>query len=317
MRLNQLNRALWPKCQSSLTSKKQCVSFPSAKAGRFPCLPVRQVRGIQICLSVGLLLSAIPLVAMAKDKNPPVEEPTSAAPKDKTFLFLGSVNSDNINVRCDSTVTAKVICTADKGERVQVINESYEWYKIRLPKKAPSFIKKDLVEIIDEKTAKVAKDNVNIRLSPNGQSSVLGSAGKNEIISILGENGEWYEITPIANSYGWVNKQFVDKALSFDSKEKALLSREAKNKGELTRKESVSPQEGMTVEGIIMPYGKVLRRTANHKLIANDNKVFLLKGDKENLDSLNYRKVKITGKATQPQGQKYISIEIEKIEALD
>ena len=76
-------------------------------------------------------------------------------------------------------------------------------------------------------------------------------------------------------------------------------------------------EKGITIEGIIKPYGKVFRRIATHKLITQDGKIFLLKGSKKNLDSLNYRKVKVMGKLSNLAKQKYPIIEILKIEVLD
>jgi len=133
--------------------------------------------------------------------------------QDKTFLFQGEINANNINIRSDSTINSKIICIANRGEPVEVIRESYAWYKIRLPKRAPSFIKKNLVELIDTKSAKVIKNNVNIRLGPDESSPILGKADKNEVINILSESGEWYKIEPLANSFGWVHSKFVNHRL--------------------------------------------------------------------------------------------------------
>ncbi len=236
----------------------------------------------------------------------------------QSALFQGRINANDINVRSDSTVASKLICTVDKGELVEVVKESYGWYKIRLPGTAPSFIKKDLVTLIDEKTAKVIKDNVNIRLMPNESSAILGRAVKNEIINILGGRGGWYKIEPLHNSFGWVYKQFVSKADTVNKQEEVKPAKETKekNKIEIVKEEAFS-NGSVTVEGIINPYGKVINRIATHKLISLDNKVFLLKGTKGTLDSLNYRKVRVTGKLIYPKDQKSIVIEIQKIEALD
>ncbi len=231
-------------------------------------------------------------------------------------LFQGRINADNINIRADSTVSSKIICNVSRGEPVEVIKESYEWYQIRLPKEAPSFIKKNLVALIDEKTAKVIKDNVNIRLEANESSAILGKTGKNEVTNIIGSRGEWYKIEPLNNSFGWVHKQFVTKVDTINKKEEAKPSTET-NEGSKIAKVEPSPNEGVTIEGTIKPYGKVIKRIATHKLISAENRVLLLKGNKESLDSLNYHKVRVTGKLIPPKHQKYPIIEIQKIEALD
>ncbi|HTZ11344.1 MAG TPA: SH3 domain-containing protein, partial [Candidatus Margulisiibacteriota bacterium] len=78
------------------------------------------------------------------------------------YLFQGQISSNNINVRTDSTAGSDSICIVNRGDYIEVIQEQYDWYKIRLPANAPSFVKKDLLEPIDEKNAKVIGNNVNI-----------------------------------------------------------------------------------------------------------------------------------------------------------
>ncbi len=269
----------------------------------------------KVCLLTGLLFIFTSFICSAQDKDPsPIE--VTVTPKQKTILFQGEINANNINIRSDSTTSSKIICIANKGEPVEVITESYEWYKIRLLKKAPSFIKKDLVDLIDGKTAKVIKDNVNIRLNPDESSPILGKADKDEVINILEERVGWYKIEPINESFGWVHKRFVAKADTINKKEEVKLDQQTKKENTITD-EKASLDENITIEGIIKPYGKVFKRIATHKLITLDNNVFLLKGNKASLNSLNYHKVKVTGKLSHPKNQKDAIIEILKIEDMD
>ena len=134
-------------------------------------------------------------------------------------LFQGEVNADNINLRSDATVSSEIICTLNKNERVDIILELYEWYKIKLPKNAPCYIKKSLVNCITVlsttekqcKNAKVLKNRVNIRLHPNESSAIIGEVDENEIVNILKDEGGWYRIDPVQNSFGWINKGFINK----------------------------------------------------------------------------------------------------------
>jgi len=239
--------------------------------------------------------------------------------------FTGEVNANNINIRSDSTVSAEIICKSAKGERLEVVSERYDWYKIRLPKQAPSFVKKNLVAGIEDKpadsfdklkasgnelikNAKVIKDNVNIRLAPNESSPILGKVNRNEVLTVLADKGGWYKIEPVNNSFGWISTRFVSK-----------VSSAAKPEPTQTQQQTISlaGEKNTVIEGIIKPYGIVFKRPATHKLITSDNKIFLLKGNKKSLDQLNYHRVKVTGKFIGPDTQKYPIIEVEKIEALD
>lgn len=148
----------------------------------------------------------------------------------ESLSFQGKINADNINVRSDATVSSEIICALKKNDRVEVVSLFYEWYKIRLPKSAPSFIKKNLVSNSDGKTAIVAKDNVNIRLSPNESCPIIGKANKNQIINIVADKGDWYRIEPVDNSFGWVHKKFVKKISVPESTEVSQLTEDKLNR---------------------------------------------------------------------------------------
>lgn len=230
----------------------------------------------------------------------------------ETSVFQGEVNSGNINIRSDSTLNAQIICTVSKGERLEIILELYDWYKIRLPKNAPSYIKKSLAECInfaqDSKTclsAKISKDRVNIRLKPSESSAILGKLNKDEVVNILEDKGGWYKIEPALNSFGWIHKKFVNKVYL---KEKSIQKNLEDTK--LLKPKEGTSNKNITIEGIIKPYGKIIKRIATHKLITADNKIYLLRGNKESLDALNYHKVKIMGKIIDAPKEKYPVIEI-------
>jgi len=275
---------------------------------------MRSITKVFIC--AGLLFILIPFICFAQEQDSLPQELT-ATPEHKSGLFQGEINANNIRIRSDSTVSSAIICIANNGEPVEVVKELYGWYRVRLPKTAPSFIKKNLVTVIDEKTAKVIKDNVNIRLKANESSPIVGKADKNEVINTLEEKGEWYKIEPPNNSFGWVNKKFVNKASdTINKREEVELDKKIKEENKIAD-EKASQKENATIEGTIKPYGKVIKRIATHKLVTADNNVLLLKGDKISLDSLNYHKVRVTGKLIHPKKQKHAIIEILKIEALD
>jgi uncharacterized protein YgiM (DUF1202 family) len=214
--------------------------------------------------------------------------------------FQGEVNADNINVRSDSTVSSELICKVNKGEILEIITEQYDWYKIKLPKTAPLFIKRSLVAFTDDKTAKTSKDNVNLRLRPDESSPILGKLNQETVLRVLDDKKDWCKIEPLDNSFGWIHKNFVNK-----------IAEAPKQKEEdKTAKEEPSSTEAMIIEGIVRP--KMVKRKASHKLVTEDNSVFALKGNEAELNSFNNRKVRASGRLM--QGTRII--EIEKIEAL-
>lgn len=248
-----------------------------------------------------LVLFLCAAVSLAQQSAPPKEE--AAVP------FKGEINTDTINVRTDSTVGAPVICTLNRQDPVEVIGELYEWYKIKLPKSAPSYIKKTLVSPIDDKTVKVLKDRVNIRLTPSEQSPILGKAHKDEVLRIAGSEGEWFKIEPSKNSHGWINKKFVHPFRT------AIVPPLKETQPADTMPEE--PMREITLDGTIQPYGKIVKRIATHKLIVREEggeKTYLLRGSRKNLNALNYHTVTVTGRITGEVEQKYPVVEIIKIE---
>lgn len=255
---------------------------------------MRLINKLSILLFVFAQFSCYTCLAQEQDLSANPSEP-------KQYLFQCEVNADDINIRSDSTASAEIICKVNKNEPLDVLSELYGWYKVKLPPGAPSFIKKDFVALDEGKTAKITKDNVNIRLRPDISSPILGKLNQDESVNVLQEFGEWYRIEPVKNSFGWIHSNFVNKI----EEKKIKLAAEKKNE---------AIQEQITVEGIIKP--KTLTHLATHKLTTQDNKLYLLKSNKEDLDSFNNRKVRIIGKLEDPARKNPI-IEVEKIEALN
>lgn len=244
----------------------------------------------------------------------------------KEAQFCGEIKAKNINVRLDATTTAAVLAVLEKGEWVEVVLERYDWYKIRLPKSLPVYIKKNLADctkytkdssllstgsaIKQCLSAKVSANRVNIRAKPSESAPIVGIAAKDEIVNIISEPGDWYKIKPTQNSFGWVHKKFIHKVSPLAS---------PSNTSQLTQdiiSALEAPESNAVFTGIVMPYGVVLMRQATHKLVTADNKIFLLKGNRASLNSLNRKKVKVVGKIISPAQAKYPLLEIKIIEAL-
>lgn len=236
--------------------------------------------------------------------------------------FSGQSSAAAINVRVDSTVGAEVICVLAKGEVVEVVREAYDWYKIRLPKTAPAYIKKELLECLalpadlvssPQKclSAQVIKDRVNVRLKPTETSWILGKIAKSTVVNIVADEGDWYRIQPVYQCYGWVNKKFINKEIV------VLPAPLAAPMTALVTAENKKVTPALTLTGKVSPYGIVLWRKATHKLITADNKIYLLIGNRKSLDRLNGRQVKLTARAYGLATDKYPIVQIDELEALN
>lgn len=224
-------------------------------------------------------------------------------PPKKSFLFKGEVKGDDINIRADATASAEVIAKIKQGEILEVTSESYDWYKVRLPSTTSVFIYKNLAMISADKSASVAKDNVNIRLRPDLSSPIVGKAAQDETLNILQEAGDWYKIEATPGCFGWIHKNYLAKI-----EEKAS---DAKKEEPATQ----PVKKVVTVEGLLKP--KTMRHVATHKLIAEYNRLYLINGNIETLEALNNHRVKITGKLSEPTDDTLPIIEVEQIEAVE
>jgi len=229
--------------------------------------------------------------------------------------FQGEVVSEGINVRADATTTSEIVCTLKKDEPFEVVAERYGWYKIRLPKPAPLYIRKDMLEPLEGKTYQVSKENVNLRLRPNESALILGKADRGEALTVLEEKEGWYRIIPPPNSFAWVHAKFVRKTEAPEQiKAKSADSRASQDTP------AVLAEEGkeITVEGLVKP--KTIKTIASHKLIIRTDRgkdLYLLKGDKAELNTFNSRNARITGTVEYGQNLEYPTIIVTKVEALD
>ncbi len=234
---------------------------------------------------------------------------------DEFIPFKGKINSEDINIRSDSTVASGIVINLNKGDEVEVVGELYDWYKVRLPKGAPSYVFRGLTEALDEKTVVVVKENVNVRLGPSESYPILGKTNKDEVLTVEATEGDWLKIKPLNNSFGWVNKMFVTR--SFLADRSRLKKSPAEVVGRVLKPAPDLAKDEIFLDGVIRPYGKVMSRPATHKLITGDYKIFLLKGDPSALNALNYRRVRVIGKIIEEKKQKYPVVEVRKLELGD
>ncbi len=238
------------------------------------------------------------------------------------FPFQGIVKEEGINIRCDSTVNAAIICNAKKSQELTVVSESYGWYRVRLPETAPAYISRGLAACIDGpcRDARVLKDKARVRLKADRDSPVLGVAQKGRIVHVLAKNDHWYRIQPLEDSYAWIHKRFVERGPAAAQGPVTLNPPAAETLPEQiipVKEAQAPPQGGLVITGIVAPYGKVLGRKATHKLISRDKKIFLLKGDKKELNNFNYRRVRVSGtKSDLQKNKRFPIIEVVSMEEI-
>jgi uncharacterized protein YgiM (DUF1202 family) len=258
------------------------------------------------------------------------------------FPFLGEVNKDKINLRAGPSINYESLYKLTKGEKLRVISEKYNWYKVVLPEYITCFISKKYVKRINKRDGIVTGSRVNLRAGPDNTATIIGQVNKNQRVKIIRILPEWYAIsTPLDLAFGWVHKKFIDSrqhlasdiknleskqlegAVKIEPKEEivnrkqTLITQKEKSKAKiasnLTNKEIKKADSQITASGKIYPMGIFLGRRGSHKLVKDNKLLYYLKGEEEILNNFIGFKVNVFGKIID-EDKKIPLIIVERIE---
>jgi uncharacterized protein YgiM (DUF1202 family) len=140
--------------------------------------------------------------------------------------FAGEITADRVNVRSGPHLNFEIIYTCNRGDKIIIIGEQYDWYKIKLPESAILYISK---EFIDNKnnTFIVKADDVNIRAGTGLEYNIVGQLLKGDKIDIITETGAWYGIKAPKGCFGWIYKKYIKFYATVDQYELELKRKEA------------------------------------------------------------------------------------------
>lgn len=126
------------------------------------------------------------------------------------FPFVGKPTRDDVNIRAGYDQNFEILTKANGDDTLFVIEQSYGWYKVKLPNSAHCYVAKDFIEKNDKEAASKVS-NLNVRARPNKESSIIGRLKKGDAVTVLAETEDgWYEILPPEGSYGWVRSDFLE-----------------------------------------------------------------------------------------------------------
>ena len=128
---------------------------------------------------------------------------------DEQFPFLAQVSKESVNIRAGANTNFEVIDKLKLGSQIVVLSKSYDWYKIQLPISSKAFIRADYLLIRSHSVAELLGDKVNIRASANSDSSSLGRLKKGELVKLVKQTNEWWQIEPPLETFGWIREDFI------------------------------------------------------------------------------------------------------------
>ena len=129
--------------------------------------------------------------------------------------YYGLLNDDNVYVRSGPSderfyATAKL----GKGARVTVVGAKDDWLKIIPPEGAYCYVAKAYVEKRgDGSVGRVTKPDLNVRagsLLNSLKTTVQTSLEEGDDVKIVGEETEYFKISPPPGAYLYIKKNFVD-----------------------------------------------------------------------------------------------------------
>ncbi len=128
--------------------------------------------------------------------------------------FTGVVTGTNVYVRSGAGINHYPCMKLSSPEKVQVVGEVPGWYKIIPPKGSFSLISKKYVHV-EGKTGTVTGTNVLVRagsglaLYATRIESIQTKLNIGDRVNIIGQQGDYYKITPPEGVYLWISSRYV------------------------------------------------------------------------------------------------------------
>jgi uncharacterized protein YgiM (DUF1202 family) len=254
--------------------------------------------------NVTLVLSACLLIVIAKG---------FATDEVKKFPFIGKVKVDNVNVRSGGSQNFEILSKMNSNDFIYVVEEQYNWYKIKLPRSAYCYIFKNFVDA-NGMMGTVKASNVNLRARPNKESSIMGQLKNGQAVTIINQDMDgWYQIEPPDTCNGWIRADLVNFYSSdiekFQQKEKTSAATD-----DMSYSEKLNMSPPFVVQGKVEKVGFTFgKKSGSHKLIKDGKLDYYLKSDLCNLRNYEGKFVFVSGSVSQGNGNKPV-INVERIE---
>jgi uncharacterized protein YgiM (DUF1202 family) len=173
-------------------------------ARRFFLTAARAAAAVSLSLASQTLLLA-PTSAMGQVTPPPVENSRNSAEC--------VINADNVYVRSGAGDNYYPTMKLNKGAKVVVIGEKFDWLKIVPPEGSVSYVGKHFIDKKDGGVGIVNRENVNVRAGSTQttiKTTVQSQLAPGQEVKILDEVEEYYKIAPPADAAVYVKKDLVD-----------------------------------------------------------------------------------------------------------
>jgi SH3 domain protein len=242
------------------------------------------------------------------------------------------VTANRLNVRAGPGSEYHILAKLKRGQRVKVLSESGNWYKIVSPPQASGWIHEDFLQ----KTADLDSIKITeVTIADNELSSSQNEFDdlKEDIAALQEEAyrrlpdieaqklGSYTlkELQDIKKAYNDYLSNYPDTRQTEELKYKInLLNIQENNKKEkMSSKEaSASLENEITISGTLRDLGRIIGTDATHKLKIDGKTKYYLKSDSINLDKYIFKQVELKG-LIEDASSRYPLIYVEKIKEED
>ncbi|HHW31552.1 MAG TPA: SH3 domain-containing protein [Clostridiaceae bacterium] len=123
---------------------------------------------------------------------------------------VGIVTCDVLNIRELPGTENKILRQVTHGERLQILESSEEWYKIKYNDDI-GWVHSDYITVKVEPIGigTINADYVNIRTEGSLSSKVITMRSSGARFEVYDKQGDWYKIMLEDGTYGWVYGQYI------------------------------------------------------------------------------------------------------------
>ena len=203
-------------------------------------------------------------------------------------------------MRLDSTAFSPELGKIPEDTYLEVVQEKYDWYKIRIPEGSQAFVNSSYITIHSESEGISKASNLNIRSQNSLEAPIIGRLNKDQAIEIIETQGEWLRINPYPYSYAWVHKKSLKILSEQKEKPKAtpspeFLVSEIKTLEKILDAQLKSIKQEPLATGFLKKRG-ILFTNYGYRLENGNQIIFLKVKNTEEADKLLEQKVNVWGK---------------------
>lgn len=153
------------------------------------------------------VIAVIPLYAGSVSAKAASPSTASVAQTVKSTSFY--VTASKLNVRQGPSTSYSIMHALWNGNRVTIISESGNWYRIRLSDGRIGWVSKDYISSDYTTSGTVTASKLNVRKGPSTSEAVFHALWQGNKVSVIGVSNGWCRIRLSDGRIGWVSGDYI------------------------------------------------------------------------------------------------------------